>query len=516
MFPAAFHYFRNICLLIFILSSLSLAQDSTQSLAFKNKNIFERRNFFYQPDPSYQLWQQFHLIQAANSGDPFAEHELGIRYLLGEGIAADTVKGAYWIRKAADKELTAAQFNYGILLLNGWGVDWNPFEAFKYFRFAAIGGMPAAEHILGIFYTDDLVVKANWAEAYYWIKKSSDAGFEPAKEIIPEILKKYTPQDSTEYIPSTLSETDLADKKIDNDISSNLGLVFINFETTNDTTVNVTNEMLLEDLTSSLPDALRDSLNFSDSTLNFDRDQIAYLLKSSEFGNPEAMVILGRLYESGIHYPKNLIAAAAYYIRAARLDSPKGLYLLWQLSTNKNLLKLVQLRSDKQDAEAMYVWYALSSLGFDQSIAIQDAINLLTKSADRNYFPALVELGLITYTGKYSDESKQEGNTIWHKAKSLGNKEAEVRLIAAVVFDDISISADNLLNDLNTLNDEGSILAQVTLAYCYQTGKFVKQNIAEAVKLYRYAAHRGNRFAYDQLKNIYKNLRPSENIFQIN
>ena len=250
-----------------------------------------------------------------------------------------------------------------------------------------------------------------------------------------------------------MSETNPADKKIDSDISSNLGLVFINFETTNDTAINVTNEMLLEDLTSSLTDEQKDSLNFSDSTLNFNSDQIAYLLKSSEFGNPEAMVMLGRLYEFGIHYSKNLITAAAYYIRAARLDSPKGLYLLWQLSVNKSLLNLVQLKSDKENAEAMFVWYALSSLGFDQSIAIQDAINLLTKSADRNYLPALVELGLITYTGKYSAENKQEGINIWQKAKSLANKEAEVSLIAAVIFDDMSFSADNLLNDLNKLND---------------------------------------------------------------
>ena len=99
--------------------------DSTSSLAFKKNRPQKSLMPFYQPDLSYQLWKQFNLIREANSGDPLAEHELGIRYLLGDGVRADTLLGAYWIRKAVEKNLTAAEYNYGILLMNGWGVKWN-------------------------------------------------------------------------------------------------------------------------------------------------------------------------------------------------------------------------------------------------------------------------------------------------------------------------------------------------------------------------------------------------------
>jgi len=50
---------------------------------------------------------------------------------MGEGIPADTAQAIYWIKKAADKNLTAAKYNYGIMLINGIGVSWNPFSAFN-------------------------------------------------------------------------------------------------------------------------------------------------------------------------------------------------------------------------------------------------------------------------------------------------------------------------------------------------------------------------------------------------
>jgi len=128
----------------------SFAQDSTSSLAFRENRPRRPTIFYYQPDLSYQIWQQFKLIREANSGDPLAMHELGIRYLIGEGFTADTVKAAEWIGKAANKRLTAAEYNYGLLLNNGWGVDWNPFLAYDYFHDAATAGMPQAEYIFGI------------------------------------------------------------------------------------------------------------------------------------------------------------------------------------------------------------------------------------------------------------------------------------------------------------------------------------------------------------------------------
>ena len=77
-------------ILFLLITCAGLAQDSTGSLAFKkNKPQLKRGGFFYHPDPAYQILQQFNLMREANAGDPLAQHELGLRYLFGEGIPPD-------------------------------------------------------------------------------------------------------------------------------------------------------------------------------------------------------------------------------------------------------------------------------------------------------------------------------------------------------------------------------------------------------------------------------------------
>ncbi|MFZ2866193.1 MAG: SEL1-like repeat protein, partial [Ignavibacteriaceae bacterium] len=110
---------KSILLLLFLISinTISFSQDSTKSLAFKKNRPYKNNPYFYQTDLSYQLLQQFKLVQLANSGDPLAQHELGLRLLTGDGIVADTVTAVYWIKKAASQKLTAAMHNYGIMLM---------------------------------------------------------------------------------------------------------------------------------------------------------------------------------------------------------------------------------------------------------------------------------------------------------------------------------------------------------------------------------------------------------------
>src|SRR3989304_2623443 len=92
----------------------SFAQDTTSSLAYKKNKPNKRPTPFYQPDLAYRLWQQFNLIREANSGNAFAQHELGLRYLLGDGVVADTTLGGTWIKKAADPRPPVPVLNYGI------------------------------------------------------------------------------------------------------------------------------------------------------------------------------------------------------------------------------------------------------------------------------------------------------------------------------------------------------------------------------------------------------------------
>ena len=498
-----------------IISSDLYAQDTTKSLAFKNNRPQRNNPYFYRPDLAYQIWQQFKLNQEANSGDALAQHELGLRYLLGDGIPADTVKAIYWIKKAAENNLTAAKYNLGIMLINGIGIKWNPFLAFKYFRSAAREGMLQAQYVLGILYTDNLIVKRDWNLAYYWIKKSADGDFESAKEVLPELEPKISKSvvDSLFNIKN-YAVSDQQEPKDDTQIPSSLGLMFIDFDTIQDTTFTLTDSMIVSDLRLAQDDSLVSDLKI-DSVKNISeiisKKNIKLINELADNGSPEAQTLLGRMYEEGIFYSKNLIKAASYYYRALRNDSPKATNILWRLSGKHEFIVQIMKESKAGDAEAKFIWYGLTSIGFDNRIVINDAVKLLTESASEGYLPAIIELGLNFYTGRDLIKDQDKGILLWKEAEQRGSEEATVRLISSEILDGFYYGDPKKdFQKLLGFAEKGSLLAQVTLAICYEQGYIVKPSTADAVKYYRYAAQRGNQFAYNQLKRLYDSIRPDE------
>ena len=508
--------FSFVVLLVSAFFLTTFAQDTTSSLAFKNNRPRRNINPFYHPDLAYQMWQQFKLLQEANGGDPFAMHELGIRYLLGEGSIADTAKAAYWIGKAAEKGLTAAEYNYAILLNNGWGVKWNPFKAYEYFKNAAYAGMPQAEYVYGILNTNDFIGKRNWDSAYTWVKRASDDGNANAKEIVKELKKRVSPGyfDSTKT-NSPGNKSKYAESDEETRIASNLGLVFIDFSASSDSVPVITDKQIITSIWLNGSEALNDSLgikNKDDSLLTkLNAEGIPYLTQSAETGNPEALTLLGRFYQKGIFFKKDILTASKYYLRASRLDSPIAPEILWYMIKNANYFTNLKKLVDENNSDAMYVWYELYIQGFDKQFTEEDALNLLNTAANSNNIQAIVELGFSFFTGKFVKTDKQKAISLWETAQKLGSVEASVRIATAKLLG--QVNSDNLdttkyLNILQVADNLGSVLAQVSLAYCYEHGIGLNKNTPDAVKLYRLATQRGNRYAYDQLKKMYNAVRP--------
>ena len=183
--------------LVLLLSLPAFGQDTLQQKAkssvFKDYKPPGSSQVIRPSDLEYQLWEGLMIVREANDGDPAAQHELGLRYLLGKGFPIDTVKAAYWIHKAADQNMSIAQYNYGVFLDNGWGVEWNPFEAYLQFKAAAKRQLPEAEFAMGLSYTDNLVVTRDWAKAYKWLKAAADAKYEPAHQVLIEFVRKGIP-----------------------------------------------------------------------------------------------------------------------------------------------------------------------------------------------------------------------------------------------------------------------------------------------------------------------------------
>jgi TPR repeat protein len=509
--------------LIITIFSNTMAQDTTQSLAFRNNKPDRTRPYFYRPDLSYQIWQQFRLTREANTGDPLAQHELGLRYLIGEGVSSDTAYAVYWIKKSADQNLTSAKYNYAILLMNGMGVEWNPFAAFKYFKSAAEDGMVQAQYIVGVLYTDNLTVKRDWNQSYYWIKKSADGEYEPAIEIIAQI----EPRISHEVVDSLLNKkltshtdkTELVSDPSNTNLTSSLGLVFIDFDTLSDTVFSITDSMLIADLDFTGIDSLVEILEIDSATTLYSlatHKNITKLKTIAENGSPEAQAIIGRLYEQGIYFNQNYITAASYYFRALRNDSPKATHLLWKLTSNGEFQSLLQAEVNRNNVEAKYAWYALTSIGFDSRIAMNDALNLLEESAAEDYLPALMELGLNYYTGRFINRDDTNGLQLWEKAELLGSNEATVRISTSTLFDLFNPGEnENAFANLLDAAGEGSLLAQVSLALCYEEGIGTARSRTDAIRYLRLSAQRGSQFAYAELQRLYDEIRPDDSEFVI-
>ncbi|MBM4171831.1 MAG: sel1 repeat family protein [Ignavibacteria bacterium] len=502
---------KKIFCLVFLLISTLYAQDTTRSQAFK-QNQFFRPTVFKAKYPSYSLLAGYLLVTEANRGDPFAQHELGLRYLLGQGFSPDTVKSIYWIRKAVDQNFPSARYNYGILLFNGIGVPWNPFEAYLNFKIAGGMGLPEAQFAYGLSLTDNLIVNRNLTEAYTFINRSASAGYEPAKEVLKQFKKMniLIPADSIKTQNNNLSQDQIA-----NLIQSEWNLDYYDFDTKEEENIDNQLTETLNKNSSELKKMFGINEGLISSSLT-DTSGIGILKFAADNGSPEALLIFGRLYEKGYMLQKDLVLSASYYLRAYRLGSFKAGEYLFQLFQQESFNKLIKDRIVNKDADAMYVWAGLTALGMNNQISNQQAFDFLTNAVKNNHVPSMIELGLLYSSGAIVAKNKSKAIDFWELAKNSDSKEAEIRIAFIELTE--TPKSDSKLNNVRILEkavNEGSSFAQSLLGYCYEKGIGVIENKAQAVKLYRHSAQRGNQSAQNSLKRMYDEIRPTDEEFII-
>jgi len=488
------------------------AQEKKESPVFKKYRPPPEPPIAVQSDALYEMWETFIVTRRANAGDVLAQHELSIRYLLGRGAAADTARAAYWMRKAADQQYTPAMFNYAIMCYNGWGVPWDPFEAYRLFRSCALKNMVEAEYAMAQFLTEDLVVPRNFDSAYVWVKRSADAGYAPAKEALARLEKQGVGPGRQDTVkPPPLK-------------APNTGLVFLDFA--QDTGAVSGDSLLLKEAIQNASPSVRKALGISkllDTETQADSSTLAAIIQAGEAGSPEALTVLGRSYEKGIGVPRDVVRACAAYVRAIRLDSPRAPELLLKLVEQKNTLPHIKAGAAKGEPEAEFAWAGMSAIGFDGALQQaqvyltgDEAFRLLTKSGEKGYTPALVEAGLAYYAGRWVPQSMEKATELWTRAASLGSKDAMVRIALTALRTQTDTSGRReAVQLLKKAADEGSVLAEVGLGYCYETGTGVPVRDAEAAFYYRAASVRGSQDSFRALRRMHDAIRPAENEFRI-
>jgi len=234
-------------------------------------------------------------------------------------------------------------------------------------------------------------------------------------------------------------------------------------------------------------------------------------LEAADYGCPEALNLLGYYVQNGIHFIKDQIGAAEFYVRSSKTDSRKGSIMLYNLIKEKNFYTILKKEVDKKNPDAMYVWYGVQSLGFEKQITESDAFDLLQKSAGMRDLISVIELGQAYFKGNFVKQDKAKAVEIWKLAAEQGNKEARIRLEIANLYGEINIKdkADSF-NYLKTADEKGSLLAEISLADCYDKGIIVPRDKSKAIFYFRSAAVRGSIFAYNELKRIYDDIRPKD------
>ena len=92
-----------------------------------------------------RLWRPM-----AERGDHASQHNLGVVYRDGQGVARDHAEAAKWFRLAAGQGNADSQTSLGIMYYDGLGVPRNHGEAAKWFRRAADQGHALAQNNLSV------------------------------------------------------------------------------------------------------------------------------------------------------------------------------------------------------------------------------------------------------------------------------------------------------------------------------------------------------------------------------
>jgi TPR repeat protein len=102
----------------------------------------------------------------AEKGGAQAQYNLGVMYLMGEGVPKDAVQAAQWNRRAADRGYARAQYNLGAMYANGEGVPKDAVQAAQWYSKAADQGDAQAQYYLGLRYSNGEGVSKDAAQGW--------------------------------------------------------------------------------------------------------------------------------------------------------------------------------------------------------------------------------------------------------------------------------------------------------------------------------------------------------------
>jgi TPR repeat protein len=119
--------------------------------------------------------------EAAEAGNPPAQHALGVSYLAGIGVKKNIEQGLVWLNKSAAQGYANAQFKLASLYIRGDVVPTDMAKALDFAQKAADQGHAEAQYNLGTMYAMGKGVPKDVKAAAEWFRKAAEAGHATAQ-----------------------------------------------------------------------------------------------------------------------------------------------------------------------------------------------------------------------------------------------------------------------------------------------------------------------------------------------
>lgn len=116
------------------------------------------------------------ITQAATSGDPLAQYEVGLKHLNGAGVPKDVERAAYWVGLSAAQGYAPAEYRQGTFFEKGLGVGQDKPQAFTWYERAASRGNRKAMHNLAVMYAEGEGIDRDFSQAARWFRSAANLG----------------------------------------------------------------------------------------------------------------------------------------------------------------------------------------------------------------------------------------------------------------------------------------------------------------------------------------------------
>ena len=450
----------------------------------------------------------YYFSLAANQNCQQAQFMLGRIYYEGKYVSSDIKKSIHFLELAAVNDVRA-QFLLGNIFYEGILVLRDIDKAIHYYSLAANQNLPKAQNILGIIYSEGKYVARNIDKALHYYSLAAGQNLLDAQVNLGYLYYKL------HDIKKSIEFFTLAANQNDQIAQLELGYFY------------------LEGV-------------FVNRDIN---QSILYFNLAAKQNNVNALIALGKLYYENKYISRDIDKSVHYLTLAAKENSPiaqlflgyifhRGCYIARDIYKSIYYLKLA---ADQENFDAQYI---LGQIYYDGKYIARDikkSIHYLTLAANQNSIDAQNLLGIIYYIGKYipqdinksiyfyslaakqnDPESQNALGLLFYKEKLILNdinKSIHYFTLAAnqnypiaqynlgyIYFFDKSIqNIKKAIKYIQYSSQNRNQDAQLLLADLFLEGKFIKQDINEAIRLYKEVSCFNNNHAKNNLGVIFKN-----------